>query len=90
MLFIEDDRAVELYSNFASEATYTYDFCADPGMRTVVTFVSPSKDGLCCDSGSGYFKVYLNGIPVAEAPEGDFFQLHVEIFQGSVTILILH
>ena len=68
----KDDIFLE--ETFADEETvYTFDYCINPGTCAEVGWVSFFELGICCEYGEGYFRVYMNGDLVGEAPEGRFY-----------------
>ena len=58
---------------------YTFDYCVDPGVCHEVLLEDEHGDGICCQYGNGYFKVYVNGAFVGQSPTGWWSEFHQPI-----------
>ena len=68
------------------ETLYTIDYCLASSSSLHATFQRWSLGGICCENGEGYFRVYMNGDLVGEAPEGFFNQCIVMYANGSINM----
>ena len=72
MFYVEKDDIFLYDFPEDAETVYTFDYCINPGTCAEVTWKSLWSIGICCENGEGYFRVYMNGDLVGEAPEGKF------------------
>lgn len=68
----------EQFPNEADNALFQYDFCVPTDECVFFTIYDSYGDGICCNYGNGYYKVYLDSVLVASG--GDFNSAVVEEF----------
>ena len=70
-------------SNYSAHTLYEHQVCVPAGARHVFAIRDwrhPKSDGICCDEGEGYYKVFLDGTLAVEG--GDFEEEEVTAFGG--------
>ena len=80
MIFYEGDTELDMHGPFGmGKEEYTFDYWVDPSVCHKVKMEDSWSDGICCGYGDGFFKVYLNGGLVGEAPIGPWSEYEVDI-----------
>ncbi|KAL9180414.1 hypothetical protein ACHAXT_008384 [Thalassiosira profunda] len=91
-LYEGSDKSGTLIANggpYASEITHVVDYCLESPKRYALYMYDWARDGLCCESGEGMFKITSGDIVIHES-DGQFGELNITKFtlpaDGSVVL----